>query len=258
MTTIATLPAAPNKATDSAASFSSKADTFVAALGGFVSQTNAVAGEVNVAAAAAAADAIDTAASAATALAAPGTNATSVSAMTPATGPKSFTLAQVGKSFVVGMAVMVAETANPAGNWMHGIITAFTAASGAITVEVGLICAVPASAAAWTVSISGPAVSGLGVGQAWQEPARAGNTIYQNTTGRSIEVKIQIITSAGTLGSGTLQVGAASPPATFVDSYNPAAVNGPDRWMSAIIPNNHYYKLLLTGGMGVVAWRELR
>ena len=158
MTTIATLPAAPNKATDSAATFSSKADALVAALGDFVSQANSVAGEVNTAAGTAASDAADAAVAAATALAAPGTNATSTSSMTPATGAKSFTLAEADKDFVVGMAVMVADTAAPSANWMHGIITAFTPASGAMTVEVDLIGGTPAVASAWTVSISGPVV----------------------------------------------------------------------------------------------------
>lgn len=49
MTTITALPAAPNRGTDDAATFSSKADTFVAALQTFRTETNLVASETNTA-----------------------------------------------------------------------------------------------------------------------------------------------------------------------------------------------------------------
>jgi len=68
MTTITALPAAPNRATDDAATFSSKADTFVAALQTLVTETNLVATETNTAASSAtAASAAATSVSGATA-----------------------------------------------------------------------------------------------------------------------------------------------------------------------------------------------
>jgi hypothetical protein len=249
MTTIATLPAAPNKATDSAASFSSKADAFVEALDGFVTQANAVAGEVNDAAAAAASDADDAAAAAATALAAPGTNATSTSSMTPATGAKSFTLAEADKDFVVGMAVMVAETADPAGNWMHGIITAFTPATGAITVEVDLICGTPAVAAAWTVSISGPYVGGLGVDQSWDPAGISSGVVYQNTTGKPIEITLTVGNMSVTAGAVSFLVGTADPPTIILASFSyPSTTTLSRNSFSATIPHGWYYKLSKDSG----------
>lgn len=84
----------------------------------------------------AAAQASAAATSAASALTAPGTNATSTTSMTVGTGSQAFTLAQTGKSFVVGQWVSISDSAAPTTNWMLGAITAFNAGTGAITVSV--------------------------------------------------------------------------------------------------------------------------
>ncbi len=78
----------------------------------------------------------DSAASAVSAISSPGTQATSLTSMTPGTGSKTFTLAQTGKSFVVGQWVSITDAANPATNWMTGAITAFNSGSGVTTVNV--------------------------------------------------------------------------------------------------------------------------
>lgn len=95
------------------------------------------------------------AASAATATAAPGTNATSATSLTVGTGSKVFTLAQTGKSFVVGQWVTVSDSATPATNWMLGAITAFTAGTGAITVNV-IASAGTLTGTSWVVAASAP------------------------------------------------------------------------------------------------------
>jgi hypothetical protein len=58
MTTITALPAAPNRSTDNASTYVTKADAMMAALPTFVTETNTVAGEVNTNATSAAANAI--------------------------------------------------------------------------------------------------------------------------------------------------------------------------------------------------------
>lgn len=113
-------------------------------------------------AATATAQAVAAAGSAASALTAPGTNATSSTSMTVGTGSKAFTLAQTGKSFVVGQWVTVSDSAAPAANWMLGAITAFNAGTGAITVGV-VAAAGTLTGTSWVVAASAPVVMGVPV-----------------------------------------------------------------------------------------------
>lgn len=89
-----------------------------------------------------------------TALNAPATQATSTTSLTISTGSKSLTLAQTGKAFVLGQYVIITSTASPT-NWMIGAITAFTAGTGAMTVNVTNIGG-SGTIAAWSVTPSGP------------------------------------------------------------------------------------------------------
>ncbi len=92
-------------------------------------------------------------ASAASALQTPGTSATSTSAITPAIGTNSFTLDQTGKNFVVNQFVTVANSNT---KYFNGIITAFDAGTGAMTVDARVVLG-SGSASAWTITASAPA-----------------------------------------------------------------------------------------------------
>lgn len=92
-----------------------------------------------------------------TALNAPGTSATSTTSLTIGAGSQSLTLAQTGKSFVVGQYVQIVSTAST-GNWMVGAITSFTSGTGAMTVNVTNTGG-SGTIASWTVAPATP--SGL-------------------------------------------------------------------------------------------------
>jgi hypothetical protein len=89
--------------------------------------------------------------SAASALGAPGTNATVAGSLTVGTGSKSFTLDQTGKAYSIGQTVVIARTADPTTS-MTGVITAFTASSGAMTVLVS-VTAGSGTFSGWTISM---------------------------------------------------------------------------------------------------------
>jgi len=158
---ITPLPVAPSKLTNTTAEFTQKADVWVAALGDFTTEANAL--EVNVnsketaAAASAAAALVSEAAaeaSAVTAVTAPGTTATSTTSLTISAIPQSLTI-QTGKTIVVGMKVVIAATAAP-NTFMYGTVTSYNSGSGVLNVNVtgyegsGTI-------ASWTISVTGPA-----------------------------------------------------------------------------------------------------
>lgn len=77
------------------------------------------------------------AAFAASALNAPGTLATSTTSLALTIGTKNLTLAQTGKAFGLGQQVKLSRNAAPATR-MFGVITAFNAGTGAMTVDVTL------------------------------------------------------------------------------------------------------------------------
>ena len=96
----------------------------------------------------------------------------------------------------------------------------------------------------------------LGVDQTWQDmtSSRALNTTYQNTTGRPIFIGV----SATVAGSGTMSllVSPNSDMSSSVTADRTSDINDPTG-VSAIIPNNIYYKASVSSASGLY-WAELR
>ena len=96
----------------------------------------------------------------------------------------------------------------------------------------------------------------LGVGQTWQNltSSRAINTIYQNTTGRPIQVNIS---AYGASGNATfLQVSTASNMSNSIE-LDVMTDNNFRFGLNGLIPNNSYYRAQTVNG-GVNIWNELR
>lgn len=87
----------------------------------------------------------------------------------------------------------------------------------------------------------------VGQSQTWSNPARVVSTSYQNTTGRPIMIAIR-----GSNGN-TVQVSTNN--STWVTVGTLRSVSGVSMTnISAIIPNNHYYRL---NGGTFDEWAEL-
>lgn len=153
-------------------------------LGVFATQANALASEVNMLAT--------------TAVNAPGTSATSTSSVLIGTGSKSLTI-QTGKSIVVGMWVVIANTANPA-NYMVGNVTSYDSGTGALGVNVTQVGG-SGTLSAWTVSLTAPPASG-------QYLPLTGGSIVTNSSTDALR-----ITQTGT-GNALLVEDSANPDST--------------------------------------------
>ena len=93
--------------------------------------------------------------------------------------------------------------------------------------------------------------AGIGVNQTWQDvtSSRAAGTTYTNSTGKPIQVFINMGTSAG--GSCTMTVGGLSLGGSIVVANNSSIV------LSFIVPNSTTYVLTVSGS-SVTKWTELR
>ena len=100
----------------------------------------------------------------------------------------------------------------------------------------------------------------IGFGQTWQTPTRSANVVYQNTTGRAIQISMTMACSAYTTGSGGLYVGPTSSPAVLIGGGAQGQAEAYPRsfFASAIVPNNYYYTVATNSGMAVSEWHELR
>lgn len=96
-------------------------------------------------------------------------------------------------------------------------------------------------------AIDQQAPSSVGVLQTWQNmtPSRSDDTAYQNTSGKAIQVAVQ-------LGTGTTYLQVSSDGVTYLSIANGnASTTAP---ASAIVPDNHYYKVVGS----YTRWHELR
>lgn len=132
---------------------------------------------------------------------APGTNATSTTSDTIALGSTSITLAQTGKLYSVGQQIRIASTASPT-NWMDGTLTAFNAATGAMTVNVTAISG-SGTFAAWTVALSGaPGVAGVLNELKGANIASAATVNLDTATGNFVHITGTTTITAFTLAQG--------------------------------------------------------
>jgi hypothetical protein len=184
---ITPLPTPPSRA--DSANFASRADSFLAALPAFATETNATASEVNSKEASALSSANIATTKASEALASanfaesksleaqswaigestPGGSAkfwatsllniqemgaTSTSSILIGAGSKSFSLLQLNKAFIVGQYVQVVSSSSPQ-NWMIGAITSFNSGTGAITIN-SFAFGGSGTFSSWTVVLSNP------------------------------------------------------------------------------------------------------
>jgi len=93
----------------------------------------------------------------------------------------------------------------------------------------------------------------VGVDQTWQYVGgtRTTNVSYQNTTGRAIQVSV-----TWTAGN-TAELSVSDDNSTYVNVSYAASTSGAYT-ATAIVPRNHYYKLVSTGGTTINYWAELR
>ena len=96
----------------------------------------------------------------------------------------------------------------------------------------------------------------LGVGQTWQNltASRAINTIYQNTTGRPIQVNISAFGAGG--NATYLQVSTASNMSNSIE-LDVMVDNNFRFGLNGLIPNSSYYRAYTING-GINLWNELR
>jgi hypothetical protein len=111
-------------------------------------------------------------------------------------------------------------------------------------------------------AITALAPEGVGEGQTWQAVTRATNTSYQNTTGKPI--MLVVTGTNNTSNSVQNRIEISTDNSTWVTASQTYGRNwgGP---VTAIIPNNHYYRQTGVGqtgdvvdGAGWVYFRELR
>lgn len=96
--------------------------------------------------------------------------------------------------------------------------------------------------------------TGIGIGQTWQNvlsSRAANNTVYQNTTGKPIQVSVAY---EGDFGTGTMEVSVDG--STWVLVYHDIGDGSPGGTCAVIIPNGHYYRVYCNSGIN--AWAELR
>lgn len=169
-------------------------------------------------------------AAASSALSNSATQATSTSSITPAIGANAFTLAQTGKSFVVGQFVNVADSTTPSTKFFNGAITAFNAGTGAITVDARVV--VGGAGSSWVITASAPAQ-----GERFVAPVQT-STALGNVSGTvNIDLRVGLDWSLTMVGNTTLTF-------TMPDLF----VTGTSTEVSLLITKGGSYSLSLPVG----------
>jgi hypothetical protein len=150
------------------------------------------------------------AASAVSAINAPGTSGTSTTSTVVGTGSKTLTT-QTGKSFVVGQAVTIARTSDPAGVRMSGVITAYDSGTGSITVLVSVVVVGSGTHTDWTISLGATIV---------QAASAVGANVCHNSGFRVNQrgVSGSVVLGAGVYGHDRWKAGASGCTYTFAKS----------------------------------------
>lgn len=149
-----------------------------------------------------------------------------------------------GATTLTSKAVLVGNGTSAVGSVAPGTSGNVLTSNGTDWVSQAGVTSVNGSTGAVTIP------SSIGVGQTWQDMSgsRAGSsTSYQNTTGKPIQV---VVGDSG--GGGNLQ--ASVDGSTWLNIGGADSGSGSFSTVSAIIPNNHYYRY--TGGFA--GWSELR
>lgn len=103
-------------------------------------------------------------------------------------------------------------------------------------------------------SVQSSAAVSIGVGQTWSTYSRSGGTDYQNTTGKPIQVSITV--TGGDYNNATFYVGVST--SSYVQiGYSYQIGAGTYQTISFIVPNNNWYKVVLSGD-AISSWAELR
>ena len=116
---------------------------------------------------------------------------------------------------------------------------------------------------AFTGTVSG--VATVGEGQTWTDvsSSRAVSTVYQNTTGSPIMVNIWFVCQFTSRGQLQVSASSGSGYITIADSdggdyYSGSQYTDHYATVSAIIPNNIYYKIIPTSSLTLKGWAEIR
>jgi hypothetical protein len=163
----------------------------------------------------------------------PYTQATSSTSLVVGIGSKSFTLNETGKAFSVGQTVNISDAT--ATNTMNGVITDFTPATGAITVNVATIVG-SGTISSWIISV-GAVGGGISNALATSGAAVQINAATPPTTGQYLVATTpttatwqdRIAPSLMTTGS-PVQLTTSTPPTTgqLLTATSPTSANWQD------------------------------
>jgi hypothetical protein len=166
------------------------------------------------------------------------------------TGASTASAARTNLGLVIGTNVPSPTGTGASGTWainISGNAATATSATTATTAGNGGVTSVNGSTGVITVS-------SVGVGQTWQNPSRALNTNYTNSTGKPI-----MVTCSVRAQSAANQASAIVDGVTILQSYTIDCCGVPQISyfpLSFIVPNGSIYRI--NGNSDFTVWAELR